>query len=519
MNSTRRRSPLVSDIGPMTDDPADPADAIPPRPTAASVRSNSISTLTIVAAAALLAVVGVVVGLVLFGREMGPAQFRTAAILVVTSLIAFAAPVLTAMLTRPYNIFHPLNFVALSLLFGAFGRVLFILGSDSPVVTELLEGRGPESIIPGGILSMVGSVLFCVGYVIANRLSFRVNWLDGWLSGLNVPRLMILLPVLFAICAAATVLFLKQTGAEFSGIESLSTKRRVVINDVESSLGYYRLIAQDVPRAILLILVAIWATGTRRTTGMMLAIGGFGLLAVALPFLASSRSSVLIAVITVCVVIDRIRTIHLSSLTLAVGVCLVIIFGMLALRRAGTRNVEVSESIVSMGLEPILGNHSFADVTKLAHIYEAVPELIPYKYGSSFISVIFAPVPRSLWPNKPAISMGREITEKVYYRGLDLQDKGGGTPPGLFAESLINFSVYGFPIAVLIAGVLFRVLTNSLGELADHSIAGVAVYGGIVPPFCLSMMGGDFTRSLVLGLSVMGIIAGLCLASRLKILR
>ncbi len=449
---------------------------------------------------------------------MASDSFRVAAVLVLCASVSLAAPVFTVMSQRPYDVFHPLNFVALSLFFGVFGRTLFILTSDSPTVADILDHRPLVTIVPGAVLSMVGSLLLCTGFLSASGIYVRPRTLASIVEQFHEKRFMILLPLFFAICIVGVYFFLKATGFEYSGIGSISAKRRVLINDVESSMGYPRLLAQDVPRAILLLLTAIWCVNHRRTTALAVAIAAFGALAVALPFVASSRGNVIFAVITVCVVINRARGINLTALALAVGLSITVIFGMLALRRVNTRGASVSESIVEMGFEPLFGNHSFADVTKLAHIYDAVPELINYKYGESFIGVLYAPVPRVWWPDKPAIAMGREITEKIYNRGLDLKERGGGTPPGIFAESLINFSVYGFPVALLAIGAILRVLYNSLALLSQQSIAGLAIYGGVIPTFCLSMMSGDFTRALVQSLTVTGIIVGLCLLTRLKFL-
>lgn len=481
-------------------------------------KRRTLNASTFVGALVVVIVIGVSASLLLFSTQMQGVDLRVAVILMLCASVTLLAPIITALKQKPYDVFHPLNFVALSFFFGVFGRSAFILSSDSPAVQELLEGRGPESVIPGSVLSMLGSILLCIGYVYAGQLKFTLRPINAFFAKMKPNFLFVFLPVIFAVCAAATYFFLKSTGFEYSGLDSLSMKRRVVINGVESSMGYYRLLAQDVPRALLLILVALWMRYEKRSRSMLIAIAGFGVLAVALPFLASSRVSVVIAVITVCVVVNRAKEIKMKTLALAFGVCVAVIFGMLALRRVTTRGASVADSMVTMGLEPLFANHSFADMVKLAHIYEAVPDLIDYKYGSSFVAVFYAPVPRVWWENKPPISMGREITEKIYNRGLELKDKGGGTPPGIFAESLINFSVYGFPIAILIIGGLLRVLTNTLSHMADQSAAGLALYGGVIPPYCLSMMGGDFTRSLVQSLAVFGIIIGFCMLSRIKVL-
>ena len=482
-----------------------------------TARSSSATIFAIVAAMALFTAIGVVAGLVSFSIEMSSDDFRVAAILMLCASVTLAAPVLTAMLYRPYDVFHPLNFIALSLFLGVFGRTIFLLASDSPAAQEILEGRALSSIIPGAILSAVGSVLLCAGFSVARSTHLKLAPLSRFLGTFDRNGLMEMLPFIFLVSVVGMYLFLQATGFSYSGLDTLSVKRKVLINDVESSMGYHRLLAQDVPRSILLLLVAMWCTGQRKTTMFRMAVLVFGFLAIALPFVASSRSNVVFAIVMVVLVINRAREINFASLSIAVALSLVVIFGMLALRRVNNRGANLGEAITEMGFEPLFGNHSFADVTKLSHIYDAVPDLIPYKYGTSFIGILYAPVPRALWPGKPAMSMGREITEKIYNRGLKLDDKGGGTPPGVFAEAVINFSIYGFPVAMFVLGATLRVIYNTLSNFADQHVIGLAIYGGVIPTYCLNMMGGDFTRSLVQGLAVITIMMFVCLLSRVRI--
>ena len=399
-----------------------------------------------------------------------------------------------------------------------FGRTLFILGSDSPIVDELLDNRGTESVVPGALLSMIGSLVFCAGYLVARESHLKLRTLDNWFDLFHEKRFMVFAPILFVICAAGIIYFLRQTGFQFTGISSLSQKRRVIINDVESSLGYVRLVAQDLARMVLLFLTAIWCVGGRKTLGLIGCLAGFAVLSIALPFLASSRTNVVFALIAVCVVINLLREIRVTSLVLVGTLAVGIIFGMLGLRRI-SRGTDAGQAFTELGLEPLFGNHNFADVVKLGHVYDAVPDLIDYKYGASYVSIVYAPIPRSIWKEKPPIGLGREISEKIYNKGLQLKDKGGGTPPGLYAESLINFSIYGFPIAVFVAGALLRLLHNSLARLAETSVPGVVLYAAVIPTYCLSMMGGDFTRSLVQGLSALVLVIALCFLARLKIIR
>ena len=430
--------------------------------------------------------------------------------------LSLVFPVGVAMTSRPYDVLHPLNFVALSLFFGVFARTLFLVFSDSPAAVEVLEGYPLTAVLPGAILSAIGSAFICAGYLAGRPLRLSLFGFEEWLQRFDASRMVRMLPIFFIICSIATVLFLRATGFQYSGLSSLSIKRRVVIDDVESSYGYFRLVAQDIPRVILLLLTATFLMRSYWSSWLKPAMVAFFMLAVTLPFLSSSRSNVLIAVISLCAVINRIRPIRLTTLLMALTVCIVVLFGMLGLRRTSTQGANLSDAISEMGIQPLLANHSFADVIKLGHIYQSVPDLIDYKMGTSFLGVFYAPIPRQIWSGKPAISMGREITEKIYNRGLTLKDKGGGTPPGLFGESWINFGAFGFGFCTFAFGLILRWLHNTLGGLADTSEPGAALYGGVMPLFCLSTMGGDFTRGWVQALGLLGVVVMLTWVTRVR---
>ena len=457
-------------------------------------------------------------GFALAWPEMAPDQFRLAVSLIIPATIAFIAPVFTAMTYKPYDIFHPLNFVGLSIFFGVFGRVLFLMTSQNQVAQDLLEGYPIEAIVPGAVLSAIGSVLICVGYSVTGTLSLRMVMLSRLFKKFSSPRFMIMLPLFFVACLIATALFLQATGFQYSGLASLSTKRRVLINGVESSLGYHRLIAQDLSRVILLVLIAIFLSSKRRSVWLFVGIAAFSTLAIALPFLASSRANVLLTLIAMCVVVNRIRGLSLTNLVASGIVSVVILTGMLALRRENNRGITASDTVFDLGMEPLFGNKNFACVVKLGHVYQSVPGVMAYKYGSSYLTILYSPIPRTVWEDKPSILMGREITEKLYNRGLDLRDKGGGTPPGMLAEAIINFGVIGFPFVVLLFGCLLRVLYNTLDHLAEVSVAGVALYGAVIPGFTLQLMSGEFsTAAIKLGTALILVIA-VSLAARVKLL-
>lgn len=482
----------------------------------ASDRQND-TQLAFVGFLAFFAFVSVVAGILLAGQLGSASQVEI--LLVLMAAVALSFPVATSMLDKPYDILHPLNFVALSLFFGVFGRTLFILGSNSDSVAFLLDGRGIESLLPGAVLSMAGSLILCTGYAVSGRFSFRLRTLTDIFYRFDVHNFLLWLPILFVIAAIAMALFLKETGFDYTSLSGLSAKRRVatVEGELNASLGYHRMIAQEMPKIIFLLLGAVYLRGNRRL-GIRYGLAAFSVLAVVLPFIGSSRAGVLMTMIALCVVINFVRGLSVRALLTALAISLVVIFSMLALRRVNTRGANFYTSMVEQGLEPIFGGRNFADITKLSHIYEAVPSQLDYKYGSSFISLIYAPIPRTSWPQKPAITMGYELTQVLYGREAGTKLLGGGTPPGIFGESIINFGVWGFPFTVFFAGVFLRTLVNTLRDIADQTDAGVALYAGVVPAFTLMLLSGAFTRALIILFGVGGILTGLCLLSRIRLL-
>jgi len=474
------------------------------------------SPLIFVVALMVFTFISVLAVLACFSLEMRSDSFRVAAVLTTCGAIAFIAPVLTAALHRPYNIFHPLNFIALSFFFGVFGRIFFLLFSDSPLVSDLLLDRSIDSILPGAILSMIGSGLVCFSYSMVRKITFSFPRVNQQFSRFKEHRFYLLCPLIFVLSCVGLYFFLKATEFEYTGLDRISAKRRVLIDGVESGSGPWRLLAQDLPRATLLILLGLWSTSVRRSIPLLFGIFSFGSLAIALPFLASSRADVIFVILTACVLVNRTNGIRLEVLAFAFLISLVALFGMLSLRRVNQRGMSLSESFSELNLEPFFGNRSFADVTKLSHIYDSVPGLIDYKYGKSFLTIVYTPIPRALWPSKPPVRMGREITEKIYNRGLDLKERGGGTPPGILAEAIINFGLIGFPFVLLAVGAGLALVDNSLSRMATLSVPGLALYSAVIPTLCLSIMAGDLTGALIDCLSMSFIFLVLSLLTRLK---
>lgn len=87
------------------------------------------------------------------------------------------------------------------------------------------------------------------------------------------------------------------------------------------------------------------------------------------------------------------------------------------------------------------------------HSREAInlfPHAYPYLWGESYYRVLFAPIPRAIWPNKP-VSINRLY---VAVADRDFRSRGGTRPPGMVATLYVNFGPFGV-VGMLIFGWVF----------------------------------------------------------------
>ena len=278
------------------------------------------------------------------------------------------------------------------------------------------------------------------------------------------------------------VLFVQATGG--FDISSLSTKR-VVASDRAISAG---LQSVGVPLALGRsgLIASVVLLHLRRSNGLT---GGYGYaLLVAnlfLPFYASDRTGVLLVGLQLFALASfASKKLDRRKIVAGCAVALILLQLLTALRVAGRSDQALSFSGVEGSVEVLVRNRSFFDLSKNLQIPRAVGDELELEFGATLSGAVFGPVPRSVWPEKPIVSVGPEIGQKVYGNAVT------GVPPGLIGEAFWNFHVFGIGM-VIIAGAIF----GRLDRFEPESLSPFfqAVFALLVLPVAYNSVGSSFS--------------------------
>ena len=202
---------------------------------------------------------------------------------------------------------------------------------------------------------------------------------------------------------------------------------------------------------------------SRRLTLAHLPVTGLLLLnAVLLGIYRSERLPVIVALLlSYLATVSYGQRIRLTSLARVVIVVL-LSFQLLTSARSGGASVETA-SVAGQVVESLVENRNLIDPSKTAHIIDGIPDLVGFADGSTIYSYALAPVPRSVWPQKPIIAPGPELGIKIFGTNR------AGIPPGLFAEMYWNFWWVGIAVGVPLAGAAFGLLERRMRVMVDQN--------------------------------------------------
>ncbi len=395
------------------------------------------------------------------------------------------------------DIFNPLSGVWLSLFIGTGLRSVYLALSDSDRVPTMMWQLEFDDLAIGANIATLAAVSIVTGYMISSRLSLPIR--SKRLVALRHDRLIWF--TLFALTCAfiAAVDFFRQTGFDLS--VGLSAKRRFATDGENvqafAALGYHRWFACIVPS----VLFYFWSWEFVRSRSRVAGSFAFTcfMFAAGFAFLASSRTVICALLLNFLYILHSfgyLRFIHVMLVAAAVVVILSVMLGLRQFSTRKTSEVKVSNTLApEAAIDAVLGNENFADLGRTSLIYRSVPNVFSYRYGMSYISWLFAPVPRAQWKDKPVLSQGLEVSEVIYGARRSAKGiEGGGRPPTFIGEVIMNFGLFGIPVCGLIYGIGLRLFHNF--HSAD-SRSNVLLSTSILLPISFGFMGGEFSMALI----------------------
>jgi len=401
---------------------------------------------------------------------------------------------LPALLSRCYDVFQPLSFAILSVAIGVTGRTVYILFNPDGAV-HLLLGKDPEFMLPAILIMLIGSLFFVIGYMHRfPRMSlrrFKIVRSDVW----DTRRLWIIVGVFTVIAIIAEALFLQRTGFQLEDITSISRKRFILLPESElgyTALGYLRWAASLSQIAFMLVMAWFISSGKRWFSAAGLAVVTMFGIAASFPFLTSARGALLWLIISSIIMWHYLRR-PLSTRTVVVSAILsVAVLSVLINLRRG--DVNVAEGISVEGVaERLFGSRDLLDITTTAHIITAIQEgRLDYSYGWTYLTWLYAPIPRIIWLEKPVVSVGWVVRGYVFgFGGM------GGTPPGSVGEAFWAFGWFGVIIIMLALGGIEGSIYRSLGAYVHKNKNMALVYAFLFLPWSFSALGGGWSNAVV----------------------
>ncbi|WP_237701884.1 oligosaccharide repeat unit polymerase [Salinibacter ruber] len=391
-----------------------------------------------------------------------------------------------------YDVFEAHSFVLLSVVIGVILRGIWISLFQTDSVNEFLGSISVTDVLSAYPLVFSGLIAYLLGYYtkIKNvRVPFKFSnpaiWSRRYLIGISVVVIVISGWVSYKLFDLNTLLF--------TTLEEVSSKRRTFVGGEKwqyTSSGYMRWAAGLVTYMYVIYAAyyfykdkSLWSVDSLLLVVLFLFSTGYY-------FVLSSRGGV-ISLIIYTIIIYHFLQKRISVRAVVTGLSIsVILFAFMTILRDPTLSTRNIAHSLYKETDKIILNENMFGIKKTAKIYKEVPENMNYMYGSTMVRWVYAPIPRSMWPSKPIISIGKTINRKVYGN-----NNLSGVPPTIMMEGYINFSFMGAIIVMYMLGLMVNYTNLTL--LVPNSPVHIIFFTFVGTKLGLGLVGGDLSRFIV----------------------
>jgi hypothetical protein len=144
-------------------------------------------------------------------------------------------------------------------------------------------------------------------------------------------------------------------------------------------------------------------------------------------------------------------------------------------------------------VENAVGNGSWMDIGPISVLLHRVPQAFPYQYGKTLVAVLWEPIPRTLWPNKPPVRIGPLIGPRVF--GYS-ERRVSGDPVGILGELWLNGGVFVVVVGMLLVGMVIRWVERFYRLVGQTDGLSAIPYGIFIVGTCLQLPIVDVTGVL-----------------------
>lgn len=413
-----------------------------------------------------------------------------AAILVILSI-----PILVRRHTDWFSIW---NFVFYGAILGVFMRSIYItLDYPSPAAIQraFLLGEPKEFLLQPAIVVMSGVLALTLGYLAGPRRSRKIPLRIFQAFAWNNRRLVGTASLMLIISWIGLFLLVTKTVGHLT-MENFSAIRGVSTELSEArGYGYLRWMCDLARLGSLLVFAGIVSSKRRRGRYLILLFLSVSTFAFFGMFV-SSRGAIVGLLVELLAIAYYLSSRKLNPVKLmSTGVIAILFVRLLTKLREGYSLLESLpfEFNIVQYIQPAILTTNSIDISKTAHIMRAIPGLLEYQWGRTLLTVFFAWIPRSLWPDKPVVNVDNVIGMVVY--GSKTYGS-GGVPVGFIAEMYWNFSYPGIVLGCFIAGYVLKVLYTTFRGYA-HNRNVVLLYVVSCMQLGASLLGSSFTSVVV----------------------
>lgn len=396
---------------------------------------------------------------------------------------------------RP-GLFSVWSFVFLTVGVGvtARGACLTLGHPDAGRLDELyFRGREAAFFVEPALALLMGLGMLMLGHEWRCRQPAPVT-----VGPIGLDRLRLVCVALLGVSTVATWLYLSRTGGWQGG--DWSGKRTPIPGLEVAGTGYQshgglRFAASLAGFGHVLAMAGWFAAPAGKRIGWAVLAAVLLLVAAVVPFHASLRTPlVLLLAMPVAMAYLAGKRFRPAWLVATVVVALTINQAVTAFRSAGDdRDASVGPPTPVALFDAAVLNRNQIELPKTAHLYEAVGRELPLAWGATVARWALAPIPRSLWPDKPVIQPGPIVGQTLYDQPV------AGVPPSLVGELFWNYHWPGVIVGSFLIGLGLRAVQTAFQPVrgGDPMRAALFVAGPMTMGF--EMIGGSIGSGLFRG--------------------